>query len=148
MKKIISSILGVSMMVMMATQGVAGEINTTGGIAVSGYDAVAYFTEEKPVKGTEAYSATYKDAIFLFSSAENRDAFQASPEKYLPQYGGYCAYGTAAGYKAPIDPSAFTLEGGKLYLNYDESVQQSWRQDIPGYIRKADENWPTVKTQE
>ena len=147
MMKFIPSILGVSIMVMMSTQGVAGEINTSEGVAISGYDAVAYFTEEKPVKGNKAYSVTYKDAIFLFSSTENRDVFQASPEKYLPQYGGYCAYGTASGYKAPIDPHAFTLDGGKLYLNYDQNVQQSWRQDMPGYIRKADENWPTVKTQ-
>ncbi len=147
MMKIIPSIIGVSMMVTMATQGFAGEMNTTAGIAISGYDAVAYFTEEKPVKGSKTYSVTYKDALFLFSSAENRDVFQASPDKYLPQYGGYCAYGTASGYKAPSDPSAFTLDGGKLYLNYDKNVQQSWRQDMPGYIRKADENWPTVKTQ-
>ncbi|MFB2553486.1 YHS domain-containing (seleno)protein [Ensifer soli] len=147
MTKLIPSVLGVSVMVMMATQGVTGEINTTKGIAISGYDAVAYFTEEKPVKGSEAYSVTYKDADYLFSSAQNRDAFSASPETYLPQYGGYCAYGTAAGYKAPIDPSAFTLEGGKLYLNYSKSIQKTWRQDMSGYIRKADDNWPTVKAQ-
>lgn len=110
-------------MVMMSTQGVAGEINTSEGVAISGYDAVAYFTEEKPVKGNKAYSVTYKDAIFLFSSTENRDVFQASPEKYLPQYGGYCAYGTASGYKAPIDPHAFTLDGGKLYGVRTRAVQ-------------------------
>ena len=142
-----TAIAGTCMMAMMAVPGVAGEINTTGGVAISGYDPVAYFTDEKPVRGVEAYSVKYKDAVFLFSSAVNRDQFQSDPEKYLPQYGGFCAYGTASGYKAPIDPSAFTLNGGKLYLNYDKSVQQSWRQDMPGYIRKADANWPTVKTQ-
>jgi YHS domain-containing protein len=147
MMKMISYILGVFMMTILAAQAVAGEINATDGVAISGYDAVAYFRQEKPVEGSKAYSVTYKDALFLFASADNRDAFQADPEKYAPQYGGYCAYGTASGYKAPIDPAAFTIAGGKLYLNYDKNVQQSWRQDTPGYIRKADDNWPVVKTQ-
>lgn len=135
------------MMTILAAQAVAGEINATDGVAISGYDAVAYFRQEKPVEGSKAYSVTYKGALFFFASADNRDAFQADPEKYAPQYGGYCAYGTASGYKAPIDPAAFTIAGGKLYLNYDTKVQQSWRQDMPDYIRKADDNWPVVKTQ-
>ncbi|OJF97649.1 YHS domain-containing (seleno)protein [Pararhizobium antarcticum] len=145
--KMVQYLIGVLMMTIVATQAVAGEINAADGVAISGYDAVAYFKQEKPVKGLETYSVTYKDALFLFASADNRDAFQANPETYAPQYGGYCAYGTASGYKAPIDPAAFTITGGKLYLNYNKGVQKSWRQDTTGYIRKADENWPVVKTQ-
>jgi YHS domain-containing protein len=93
------------------------------------------------------YRADYKGSTFNFASQANRDAFAADPAKYAPQYGGYCAYGTASGYKAAIDPAAFTVVDGKLYLNYDRSVQKEWSKDVPGFITKADKNWPTVSTQ-
>ncbi len=125
----------------------AGEINAQNGIAIAGHDPVAYFSEKKPVKGAARFTHTHKDATFRFASAENRDAFAANPEKYAPQYGGFCAYGTSRGYKAPIDPAAFTVVKGKLYLNYSADVQQTWRKDIPGYVGKADKAWPDVKTQ-
>jgi hypothetical protein len=125
----------------------AGEINAANGVAISGYDPVAYFREGKPVKGAAQFAHRHKDATFHFASAANRDSFAASPEKYAPQYGGFCAYGTSRGYKAPIDPAAFTVVKGKLYLNYSVDVQQTWRKDIPGYVAKADGHWPTVRTQ-
>ena len=81
-----------------------------------------------------------------FASAASRDAFRAAPAKYAPQYGGYCAYGMASGYKAPIEPDAWTIVEGKLYLNYNLSVRSRWSADIPGYIGKADANWPTVRS--
>ena len=115
------------------------------GLALKGYDPVAYFTESKPVSGRAEFTAQHEGATYRFASAANRDAFAAAPEKYVPQYGGYCAFGVAGGYKAPIQPDAWTVVDGKLYLNYDRSVRSRWSSDIPGYVRKADANWPTVR---
>jgi YHS domain-containing protein len=115
------------------------------GLAIDGYDPVAYFTEKKPVKGSPEFPADFQGAIFLFASAAHRDTFAADPDRYAPQYGGYCAYGMAKGYKASIDPAAFSVVGDKLYLNYSETVRSQWLTNILGYIRKADANWPEVQ---
>lgn len=115
----------------------AGEVNVAKGSAIQGYDPVAYFTDGKPVRGKADYAATYKGAEYRFASAKNRDAFAASPETYAPEYGGWCAYGMSKGYKAPIDPAAFTIIKNKLYLNYSKSVQSEWRKDVPGYVAKG-----------
>lgn len=141
-------LLGAVILAQLATAAVAGEINEKSGVAISGYDPVAYFTENKAVEGKADLAVTYKDARFLFSSQENRRAFEADPARYAPQYGGFCAYGMSRGYKAPIDPAAFTIVDDKLYLNYDQSVLQTWRKDITSYVDKADHNWPTVKSQQ
>jgi YHS domain-containing protein len=114
-------------------------------MAIDGYDPVAYFTEQKPVKGSPEFRSDFQGSTFQFASAAHRDAFAADPSKYAPQYGGYCAYGMAKGYKAVIDPAAFTVVSDKLYLNYSEAVRSQWLSDIPGYIRKADVNWPDLK---
>ena len=116
--------------------------------AISGYDAVAYFTAGKPVKGSKEFSVSYKGAVWYFSTKQNADAFKATPEKYAPQYGGYCAYGLANGHKAPTDPNAWTILNGKLYLNYDKDVQGKWNKDQKGYIITADKYWPSVKDKE
>jgi YHS domain-containing protein len=115
------------------------------GLALKGYDPVAYFTDGKPVLGKAEFSASHEGATYRFASAANRDAFAAAPAKYAPQYGGYCAFGMASGYKAPIEPDAWTVVEGKLYLNYNQSVRRQWSSDVPGYVRKADANWPTVR---
>jgi YHS domain-containing protein len=122
----------------------AGAYFERGGAAIDGYDPVAYFKEMRPVKGSPDFTATHEGSTFRFSSAANRDAFVADPIKYAPQYGGFCAYAVANGYKAKIEPDAFTIVEGRLYLNYDQSIQRRWRRDIPGYIRKGDRNWPEV----
>jgi YHS domain-containing protein len=125
----------------------AGEINAdSSGLALKGYDPLAYFTERKPVKGKAEFSASHEGATYRFASAANRDAFAGAPAKYAPQYGGYCAFGVAAGYKAPIEPDAWSVVDGKLYLNYSRSVRSQWSSDIPGFVRKADTNWPTVRS--
>lgn len=123
----------------------AGEYFEKDGVAIRGYDPVAYFTEMKPVKGSAEFHATHEGSTFYFVSAAHRDAFMANPSKYAPQYGGFCAYGMAKGYKASIDPVAFTVAGGKLYLNYSEAVRSRWTGDIPGYVKKADANWSEVR---
>ncbi len=114
------------------------------GVAVGGYDPVAYFTEGKPVKGSEEFTLKHDGATWRFASGENRDAFAADPAKYAPQYGGYCAYAVAKGSTAKAEPDAWTIHDGKLYLNFDKSVRAIWSKDIPGYIKKADANWPGV----
>jgi YHS domain-containing protein len=112
--------------------------------AIRGYDPVAYFTQGRPVKGSKEFTHRWNGAEWRFASAENRARFAAAPEKYAPQYGGYCAFGVAGGYAVKIEPDAWSVVDGKLYLNYDRSVQASWKKDVPGYIRKADANWPAV----
>lgn len=134
-------------MALYAVNASAGEFFERNGVAISGYDLVAYFDEERPVKGVPEFRAEFRGSTFQFISAAHRDAFAADPEKFSPQYGGYCAYGTAKGYKAKIDPEAFTVVQGKLYLNYSDAVQTRWLSDIPGYIQKADANWPEVQKQ-
>ncbi len=112
--------------------------------AIRGYDPVAYFTTGKPVKGQRAYTTSYQGADWYFASAENRDTFIAMPEKYAPQYGGYCAWAVSQGYTASIDPDAWSIVDDKLYLNYSQGVQRKWSKDIPGNIRSANANWPSV----
>jgi len=125
----------------------AGEFFEKDGVALRGYDPVAYFIEGKAAKGLTDYKASYRGSEFHFASGANRDAFRASPDKYAPQYGGFCAFGTAGGYKAAIEPAAFRIVDGKLYLNYNREVQAKWRADIPGYVKKADAKWPEVMRQ-
>lgn len=112
--------------------------------AVGGYDPVAYFEAGKPVEGTDEFATEYKGATWRFASAESRDKFIASPETFAPQYGGYCAWAVSQGYTASGDPKYWRIVDGKLYLNYDASVQETWETDIPGFIAKGDANWPAV----
>ncbi|MBE0533235.1 MAG: YHS domain-containing protein [Rhodospirillales bacterium] len=118
---------------------------TDDGAAIRGYDPVAYFTDGKPVPGKAEFSHEWMGVTWRFASAEHRDAFAAEPEKFAPQYGGFCAWAVSEGYTAEIDPAAWRIEGDKLYLNYSQSVQSRWAQDIPGNIGKADKNWPDIK---
>ena len=115
------------------------------GVAIKGYDPVAYHQEGKPVKGSKSYELDWKGAKWQFVSAEHRDLFKATPENYAPRYGGYCAWAVSQGYTADVDPkNAWSVVEGKLYLNYDVNVKKEWEKDIPGNIRKADANWPGV----
>jgi YHS domain-containing protein len=124
-----------------------GVVNSSflGGVAIEGTDPVAYFTESKPVEGSSDFEHEWMGATWRFVSAENRDRFAADPEKYAPQYGGYCAWAVAHGYTAKIDPEAWKIVDGKLYLNYSKDVQAQWAQDIPGNIAKGDANWPKIR---
>jgi hypothetical protein len=115
------------------------------GIAIKGYDPVAYYKDGKPVKGSGDYEFKWKDAKWRFASAEHRDLFEADPERYAPRYGGYCAWAVSQGYTASVDPqNAWSIVEGKLYLNYDVEVKEKWEKDIQGNIAKADANWPGV----
>jgi len=143
MKNLIQSIL--ILFTVSAAPAFAGEYFEKGGLAIDGYDPVAYFTEQKSVKGSPEFRVEFEGSTFQFASAAHRDVFAADPSKYAPQYGGYCAYGMARGYKAKIDPAAFTVVRNKLYLNYNETIRSRWLSDIPSYIQKADANWPEVQ---
>lgn len=113
-------------------------------LAVEGYDVVAYFTEGKPVKGDKAFRATHQGAEWLFSSAENLAAFREDPEKYAPQYGGYCAWAVSQNYTARGNPKNWRIVDGRLFLNYNDEIQKRWESDIPGFVAAADANWPAV----
>ncbi|MEM9811217.1 MAG: YHS domain-containing (seleno)protein [Pseudomonadota bacterium] len=119
-------------------------IYAEGGVAIDGTDAVAYFTEGKPVAGSSDHTFDWNGATWRFSSAANRDTFAADPEAYAPQYGGYCAWAVSEGYTASTVPDAWRIEEGKLYLNFSRRVQRRWERDIPGNIARADANWPGV----
>ena len=120
---------------------------TPGGLAVSGYDAVAYFTDGRPVEGSEAYSYDWQGAVWRFASQANLDRFKAAPATYAPRFGGYCAWAVSRGYTASADPQAWRIVDGKLYLNYDLEVKKTWEQDVPGNIAKGEANWPKVLDQ-
>jgi YHS domain-containing protein len=123
----------------------AKPVNTTlRGVALDGYDAVAYFIAGKPTKGSAKFSHEWNGAKWYFASAENRDAFKMKPEAYAPQYGGYCAWAVSRNYTADTDPEAWKIVEGRLYLNYNRDVQKTWEQDAAGNIGKADRNWPGV----
>ena len=119
-------------------------VNTEHGLAIKGYDPVSYFTTGKPTQGLAQFTTTYKGATYRFVSAENRDQFIAAPEKYVPQYGGYCAYAISLNRIADIDPDEWAIVDSKLYLNNGFLAQTLWSLDKSGNIVKGDRNWPVV----
>jgi YHS domain-containing protein len=130
----------------LAVDARADEIFTnTWGSAIRGYDPVAYFTEGRPVEGVSEHTLEWKGATWYFASADNLEAFRAEPERFAPQYGGYCAWAVSQGYTASIDPEAWDIVDGKLYLNYNRSVQETWQGDRSGFIALADGAWPGLQ---
>jgi hypothetical protein len=120
------------------------EIHTADGLALRGYDPVAYVAEGAPRRGTARFDAEWRGARWRFASAANRELFLADPDRYAPRYGGHCAWAVSQGYLAPADPRQWRIVEGRLYVNYDEAVQRRWLRDIPGFIAAADRNWPRV----
>lgn len=114
------------------------------GVAIKGYDPVSYFDEGRPVKGREEYSFEWNGAHWFFSSEEHLESFRKNPEKFAPQYGGYCAYAVSRGSTADIDPEAWTIVNGKLYLNLNKKIQKVWSDKMSENIAKADRNWPGI----
>jgi len=115
------------------------------GVILGGYDAVSYFTQEKAVEGYAGISAVHNDAIYHFSSEANRDLFNANPEKYAPQYGGFCAYGAAIGAKFPVDPTVFAVVDNKLYVNNSANVSKLWTAKQAKAIKLADKKWSNIR---
>ena len=114
------------------------------GVILDGYDAVAFFTENKPVKGDVQFKFSYEGATYYFASKEHADLFKANPEKYKPQFGGYCAYAVSLGRVAPIDVNTFSIVNGRLVLQHNERAVSGWNKDVPGNLQLADKYWPAV----
>jgi YHS domain-containing protein len=148
MKKHLSFLIKLPLLLMLyhADSRAIDPIYTSGSsnIAIKGYDTVAYFTENKAIKGDKEMSVEYQGAVWHFSSAENLDTFITQPEKYIPQYGGYCAYAVSRNTTASINPKAFNVYEGKLYLNYSKGVQKRWMKDLEAGIKKANTHWPKL----
>ena len=126
----------------LAGTATAGDANLTfQGVAIQGYDPVAYFADNTAVPGNANITASHDGAIYQFASEDRKAAFEADPARYAPQYGGYCAYAAAQGAKASVEPEQFTIVDDKLYLNFNADVRQRWNQDRAGYIEKADAYW-------
>lgn len=113
--------------------------------AVQGYDVVSYYTGKRPVRGNGNFVAVHDGATYQFSSAENQKLFEKNPEKYVPAYGGYCAFGVSVGKKFIGDPEVWRIVDEKLYLNLDTGIQADWLKDVPGRIRTANNNWRTIE---
>ena len=121
---------------------------TPAGVAIEGYDPVAYFTVGSPTRGEPGFALQHAGATWWFASAEHRDLFESDPEKYAPAYGGWCAYGMAEGYAAETDPvNGWTIHEGRLYLNWDAEISSAWNAERAQYLEKSEANWPEVNRQ-
>ena len=143
-KNIIPSLIAV---LLLSASAFAGElVNVSGAskIAVSGYDPVAFFTDAKPVNGSPFISAEYQGATYFFASEEHKSLFTASPEKYAPQCGGFCAFGVGLGKLFPVDINTWQVRNGKLYLNLNPAILEKFNADFDGNVAKADKNWPDL----
>ena len=135
----------IMLVVGMASASAFAENHAYSTPGVSGYDPVAYFTDDKAVRGSGFHVTVVDGVTYAFASAEHQKMFEANPQKYLPAYGGYCAYGLGVGKKFVADPEVWKIVEGKLYLNLDKGIQQKWEKDISGYIKRGDANWVTMK---
>ena len=142
-----SLILGTAAAITLAGSVFAAGVDvnaTPTGLALQGYDPVAYHTVGEPTKGDFQITSTYNDATYRFASEENKAKFDANPAAYAPQYGGYCAFGAAMGFKFDGDPTVWKIVDGELFLNLAPGVQTRWEEDVPGFIKKADANWVEI----
>ncbi len=146
-KLLIPKAIIIALFTLLGSLTYAGDLNLDdNGVAIRGYDPVAYFFDDKAVQGSSKYTAAYKGAIYHFASKVNRDTFKIDPKKYAPQYGGYCAFGVTKHRKFDADPEAWKIEDGKLYLNYNKKVRGIWLENLEENIESSDEIWPEIKT--
>jgi YHS domain-containing protein len=143
MKKLFVALMVFSI---LSTVAVAKELNNLDrdGVSIQGYDPVAFFTDNRPVKGSSQFQSEYRGAKYYFASAEHKAAFDKEPAKYEPQFGGYCAYGASQGHPAPIKIEAWQIVNGRLLMQYDLGVKGKFNKDQQGNLRKADQNWPGI----
>ncbi|MCV6586689.1 MAG: YHS domain-containing protein [Marinibacterium sp.] len=141
-------ISGAALSLAVATTSIAAGVDvnaTTTGLALRGYDPVAYFTDGAPTEGDLNITAVYNDATYRFASEENKATFEANPEAYAPAYGGFCAFGTAMGFKFDGDPEVWKIVDNRLYLNLSPAVQERWETDVPGFIDQAETQWDVIE---
>lgn len=130
------------------TRAAGTTLTNPGGIAIGGYDPVAYFTDSAATPGKPEFSTRHGQATWWFASAEHRDLFLQDPQRFLPAYGGWCAYGMAEGYAAETDPvNGWTIHEGRLYLNWDASISAQWNANRAALLERSESNWPTVNSQ-
>jgi len=147
MNNIKRSILGfISVILVSLTATTSADFITNSTVGVGGYDLVSYHTGKKPLPGNGNFVATVDSVNYLFSSKKNLETFKQDTSKYLPQYGGYCAFGASVGKKFIGDPNVWEVVKGKLYFNLDNNVKSIWVKDIPGNIKKANKQWKRIKT--
>ena len=147
MKTILRSL---AVTLLLSASAFAGElVNVSGAskIAVSGYDPVAFFTDSKPVNGSPFITEEHQGATYFFASEEHKKLFTASPDKYAPQFGGYCAYGVGLDKLFPVDINTWQVRNGKLYLNLNADILKKFNADFDGNVTKADKNWPGLVKQ-
>ena len=140
-----STLLGLLAFATFAATGAQAADYQSSTVAVGGYDLVSYHDGKRPIRGNGHFVSVANGATYLFSTAENKAAFDTNPDQYLPAFGGYCAYGVFAEKKFYGDPEVYRIVDGRLYLNLDAKVQDIWLKDVPGHIAQANENWENIK---
>jgi len=138
--------LAITSVALAVTAHASNLVNTSGasGIAVGGYDTVAFFTDHKPVNGDPSITATYQGATYMFASKEHKALFEANPENYAPQCGGFCAFGVSVGALFPVEIDTWQIRNGKLYLNLNKTILKKFNSDFDANVAKADKNWPIL----
>lgn len=148
MKAITTGIGGILLSTTLFASALAADVDvnaTTTGLAMRGYDPVSYFTNGAPARGNWKITAQHNDATYRFASEENKAKFMKNPAAYAPAYGGYCAFGTAMGYKFDGDPNVWKIVDKKLYLNLNKDIQVKWEGDRANYINTANVKWTSIK---
>ncbi len=140
-----STIASIGLAVIMAASTLANAVESNSVVGMGGYDLVSYHSGKKPLQGNGNHVVQHEGVNYLFSSKDNAKKFKANKEKYLPAYGGFCAYGASVGKKFIGDPTVWEIVDGQLYLNLDNGIKTIWVKDIPGNIKKADKKWPKIK---
>lgn len=140
-KKVFHAVL---LLVVLSGLAVAKDLQNLGrdGVAIQGYDPVAFFTNHQPVKGNPQFQSDYRGAKYFFASAEHKATFDKAPAQYEPQFGGYCAYGASRGKTVPVKIEAWQIVNDRLLMQYDLGVRDEFNKDPQGNLRRADQNWP------
>jgi len=145
MKSLVQTLAFFSFIASLSTALAGASVNVDrNGIGIQGYDPVAFFTDGKPVIGKEEFQSNYHDVVYHFASAEHQAMFDANPSAFEPQFGGYCAYGVTKGHLAPVKIDAFQIVNGRLLMQYDKSVRETFNKDQRGNLELADKNWPAL----
>lgn len=142
MKNLLKSIAAIALLSVSALAADLVNVSGASKAAVSGYDTVAFFTDSKPVNGSPFITADHKGATYYFASEDHKALFTANPEKYVPQFGGFCAFGVSINKVLPVDISTWQVRNGKLYLNLNPDIRIKFDADFEGNLAKANKNWP------
>lgn len=146
MKKFTSTIASLfGTFIMLFTLNASADFNTNSTVGAGGYDLFSYQTDKKPLPGNGNFVSTVDNVNYIFANKDNMTTFNKNKSKYLPQYGGYCAFGASVGAKFIGDPNVWEVVEGKLYFNLDNGIKKMWVKDIPGNIKKANEKWKEIK---